>query len=124
MQRRSRVRIFHGALGCAPAAAFGGGVSPLSPRRILLQESPLAVFQFHAGKRYWDRLTGSDSLALVRDAVAVYWRENKLGYVPRLDNAAVSHLMDRGVRSSARIAWLRLTRNFWMRIRFQVIFIS
>lgn len=29
-------------------------------------------------------------------AVAVYWRENRLGYIPRADNMVIANLMDQG----------------------------
>lgn len=96
--------------------------------RILLQASPLAGFQYHAGRRLWDDLREGDALDLVREpdnafdprAVRVEWRGIKLGYVPRRDNEAVARLMDRGTRLEARITRLTKSRNPWQRILFEV----
>ena len=66
-------------------------------RELLIQESPVAGFQYHDGETVWPRLSAGDSLQLLREpanpydrrAVAVYWGESKLGYVPRAANTAV-----------------------------------
>ncbi|MBU2570795.1 MAG: hypothetical protein KJ725_12345 [Gammaproteobacteria bacterium] len=48
------------------------------------------------------------------------WRGYKLGYVPRIDNAACCHLLDNSRRLSARIVALNESRNPWERIQFAV----
>ena len=50
-------------------------------RVLLIQESPVAGFQYHDGESVWPRLSAGDSLELLREpanrydrrAVAVYW---------------------------------------------------
>jgi hypothetical protein len=62
--------------------------------RILVQSSPLAGFQYHAGEALWQEMREGDRLALVREAdnphdgnaVRVEWRGQKLGYLPRAEN--------------------------------------
>ncbi len=96
--------------------------------KILLQESPLAGFQFHEGKQLWHELRVGDALQLVREAdnlhdaraVRVEWRGHFLGYVPRADNEAVARLLDSGTRLEARIVRLREKRNPWQRVLFEV----
>ena len=96
---------------------------------ILIQDSPLAGFQFHAGKMVWKELRVGDGLALVREpgnphdsrAVRVDWRGHKLGYVPRRENADVARLLDRGAPLAARISRLTASRNPWERVRFEVL---
>ena len=74
---------------------------------------------------------GGAALNLVREpdnaydprAVRVDWQGQKLGYVPRTDNAAVSHLLDTGHRLDAEIVTLRNVGNPWDRIEF-VIFLA
>lgn len=96
---------------------------------ILIQDSPLAGFQFHAGKAVWTKLRVGDALALVREpdnphdarAVRVDWRGYKLGYVPRRENADVARLLDRGTPLAARISRLAASRNPWERVRFEVL---
>ncbi|MDR3392802.1 MAG: HIRAN domain-containing protein [Sulfuriferula sp.] len=96
--------------------------------QILVQSSPLAGFQYYAGKALWDEMREGDTLALVREpdnaydahAVRVEWHGAKLGYVPRRDNAAVARMLDNGTAMNARITRLTKSRNPWQRILFDV----
>lgn len=96
--------------------------------RILVQNSPLAGFQYYAGSTRWSDMKTGDALQLVREpdnthdshAVRVEWRGEKLGYLPRAENRAVAAEMDRGTRIEARIAHLREHRNPWERIGIDV----
>ncbi len=96
--------------------------------RMLVQSSPLAGFQFHAGKALWDQLKVGAPLTLVREpenphdrnAVRVDWQGHTLGYVPRRENQAVAMHMDRGGRVEARISRLSLQRDPWQRIEFEI----
>ena len=102
----------------------------LQPRltRTLLQYSPVAGFQYHEGEDVWPWLRVGDALALVREprnrydprAVRLDWEGRKIGYVPALDNAAVSQLMDRDVGLDAVMTRLRVGRDPWQRIEFAV----
>lgn len=96
---------------------------------ILLQDSPLAGFQYHAGKTLWPQMRVGDTLTLVREpdnahdprAVRVEWRGHKLGYVPRRENADVARLMDDGHALAARITRLAEVRDPWSRVRFAIL---
>lgn len=96
--------------------------------RILVQSSPLAGFQYHAGTELWSEMREGDALSLVREAdnehdaraVRVEWRGRKLGYLPRKENRAVSAAMDGGEPVQARIARLREHRNPWQRMLIEV----
>lgn len=96
--------------------------------RVLVQSSPLAGFQFYAGRALWDEMKVGDRLVLVREpenphdarAVRVEWRGRKLGYLPRAENRAVAEEMDRGGRVEARIARLMRHRDPWQRILIDV----
>jgi hypothetical protein len=52
--------------------AFAAPVQAAVSERILLQASPLAGFQYHAGKQVWGELHEGDALELVREADNVY----------------------------------------------------
>jgi hypothetical protein len=96
---------------------------------ILLQESPLAGFQYHAGKKLWPQMQVGDALTLVREpdnphdarAVRVEWQGHKIGYVPRRENADVARLMDGGEVLAARIVRLAEVRDPWSRVRFEIL---
>lgn len=104
--------------------------SPVQARsHVLLQDSPLAGFQFHRGRAVWAALQVGDRLDLVREpdnrydsrAIRVEWRGQKLGYVPRRENADIARLIDNGARLEARITRLTESRDPWQRVRFEII---
>lgn len=96
--------------------------------KVLVQSSPLAGFQYHAGDALWEQMRVGDMLALVREpenshdtnAVRVEWRGHMLGYLPRAENRSVAAEMDRGTTVSARIARLTMDRNPWRRLLIEV----
>jgi hypothetical protein len=96
--------------------------------RILVQSSPLAGFQYHAGEALWQEMREGDRLTLIREAdnphdanaVRIEWRGQKLGYLPRAENRSVAAAMDRGEAVDARIAKLRQHRNPWQRVLIEV----
>jgi hypothetical protein len=96
--------------------------------KLLVQSSPLAGFQYHAGAAVWSDLKVGDQLTLIREpdnlhdarAVRVEWRGVQLGYLPRVENEAVAAAMDRGERVEGRIAALVEHRNPWRRVRIEV----
>jgi len=110
-------------LCCATAAA--------QTIRILVQSSPLAGFQYHAGTTVWDDMKVGDALVLVREpdnphdpnAIRIDWHGQQLGYLPRRENSAVAAEMDRGGRVEARIAQLRVHRNPWQRVLVDVLLV-
>jgi len=93
-----------------------------------LQVSPLAGFQYHEGETLWPLLAAGQPLELVREhgnpydarAIRVDWQGRKLGYIPRMDNAAVAQLLDRGVTVRAHVAGLQENRSPWERVQVEV----
>lgn len=96
--------------------------------RIIVQQSPLAGFQYYEGRDLWNMMRVGDSLQLMREAqnphdanaVRVLWRNEMLGYIPRRENSDVARQMDRGAPVKARIVQLKEARNPWQRIEFEV----
>lgn len=105
-----------------------GEVAAQEGVRLLVQDSPLAGFPYHAGARLWGELRVGDALELAREpdnphdrnAVLVLWRGHKLGYVPRRENAALAWGLDRGAALRARISALARHPNPARRVRFEV----
>jgi len=129
MQRRT---FLHNLL-----AALGGGLSanlnarhlqPEPGRRILLQESPLAGYQYHRAAGIWPFLRVGETLSLRREpanphdanAIAVWFKNEHLGYVPRRENKTLAQMMDRGERLEAQIVRLLEDDNPWRRLRFRI----
>ncbi len=96
--------------------------------RIIVQQSPLAGFQYYDGKVLWDNMRVGDPLTLVREpqnphdanAIRVEWKGQPLGYVPRRDNRDVARQIDRGAPVQARIVNLKEARNPWQRVEFEI----
>ncbi|MFN0039562.1 MAG: HIRAN domain-containing protein [Burkholderiales bacterium] len=96
--------------------------------RILVQSSPLAGFQYHEARAFWEQIRLGDALVLVREpenphdanAVRVDWNGHILGYVPRKENAAIARQLDRGNRLQARIVRLSKHRDPRKRIEFEI----
>lgn len=96
--------------------------------RIIVQQSPLAGFQYYEGRDLWTMMRVGDPLQLTREAqnphdanaVRVLWRNEMLGYIPRRENSDVARQMDRGAPVKARIVQLKEARNPWQRIEFEV----
>ena len=97
--------------------------------QLLLQDSPLAGFQFHAGKKLWPQMRIGDRLTLTREpqnkhdplAIRVEWQGQQIGYVPRRENGDIARLMDHGVPVFARISRLAQSRDPWARVRFEIL---
>ena len=108
-------------IAALPTSASAKAVKPL-------QVSPLAGFQYHSGATLWPRLAIGQPLHLVREpdnsfdprAVRVDWCGHKIGYIPRLDNAAISQLLDGGEQLDAVIAGLMVSNDPWKRVRVEV----
>ena len=114
--------------GTEPASAHESPGGGLSGRPLLLQSSPLAGFQYYAGEQLWSQMKPGDGLELRRApknpydqrAVEVWWQGNMLGHLPRLDNAAVSQMLDRGVELHAMITAMQQSNSPWQRIKLEV----
>lgn len=122
--------------GFLKAFLQGGAYLPLMPavvlatpaRKIIVQQSPIAGFQYYDGEQVFPRLQVDTPLLLIREqdniydknAVAVHFKQYKLGFVPKADNTAVAQMLDRGESLSARVVELAQSRNPWERMRFEV----
>lgn len=113
-----------------PWPAKANVVQATSSRRlVLLQETALAGFQYYDRARCWDQLRVGDALSLVREptnprdarAVAVYWEDHKIGFLPRTANTAPATLLDGGEGLLARITSLIYDADPWNRVRVEVV---
>lgn len=124
INRRMLFKSLLGGVGAAVAAPVAGA----EKRRVLIQELPVAGFQFHEGDYVWSSLRVGQTIKLAREpsnihdslAVAVYSGGAQLGYVPRAENAVVARMMDRGERLEARIERLSVDENPWNRVAISI----
>jgi hypothetical protein len=133
MRRRSLLQILLGGLGIGLGRpVYAKTTPPRNRRRLPLQESPLAGFQYHRAAAIWPFLQVGEPLHLRREpgnphdcnAVAVWFRNEHLGYIPQRENLTLAKLMDQGERLEASIAQLLIAPNPWRRIRIRVELVS
>ncbi len=106
---------------------------PTARRRVILQESPLAGFQYHRAPAIWPFLQVGEHLHLRREptnahdryAIAVWFRNEHLGYIPQRDNRTLARLLDQGERLETTIVRLLNDEpNPWRKIRLQVAWVA
>jgi len=96
---------------------------------ILLQTSPLAGFQYHAGRALFPLFKTGDPVTLIREpenphdsrAVRVEWRGVTIGFAPRADNVDLARIMDRGTPVEGRIVHLQKSRDPWKRVLLDIL---
>lgn len=122
-------RIFLKTILGLPLLAFGAKAQAgPTPQSTLLLKTPVAGFQYYEGERLWPLLNTGDQLSLVREpanpydpkAVAVYRQADKLGYIPRADNAVIANLMDQGRALQALLHTKNQGANPWKRLSVEV----
>ena len=58
-----------------------------------------------------------------REAVAVYFRNDKLGFVPRTENSTIAQMLDRGERLEATISRVLNDTDPWERVRMSIFLV-
>ncbi len=130
MKRR---RFIHSLFALPAVALYPAGKNIAAPVRgeapeILLQESPIAGFQYYDGELVFYDLYPGMALELVREpdnkrdsqAIEVQCPLGKLGYVPRAANTALAQMMDRRVTLHAELTQLTESADPWQMARFKV----
>jgi hypothetical protein len=117
-------------------AAAGGALTASSPARparagsahLHLQDCRIAGSHHYDCLRLLPRLRSGDALRLQWQpqnphdarAIEVFWRDHKLGYSPRLDNAAAASLADRAHALHAEIIGIDDPDDEWEPVRLRV----
>jgi HIRAN domain-containing protein len=109
---------------CATALSWAEGATA----RIVVQDSPLAGFQYYDGKTLWEDMKPGESLTLRREpenphdanAIRIEWKGRVLGYVPRRANSDLARQMDHGAAVEARITELVRHRNGRNRVSYEI----
>ena len=100
-------RSFLKRLALLPALLVPGtAANAAASRHVTIQTSPINGMAYYEAGQVLSDLRVGDSLELRREpdnrhdgrAVEVYWRNRKLGYLPRVENAAVAQMADAGQR--------------------------
>lgn len=116
----------------AALALLSWGANASSQAVQILQTSPVAGFQHHAGPALFALMEVGDVLALRREpdnphdprAVRVYWRGAQIGYAPRADNVDLARFMDLGYQVEGRIIHLQASRDPWKRVLMEIVLLD
>ena len=91
------------------------------PKKVLLLRRHVAGFQYGAGPQLIGKMKKGDELRLVSEpenkfdnkAIAVYWKQHKIGYVPAADNEIPDNILKQEVKLTARIENLDRNAEPW-----------
>ncbi len=128
MSRRSFIKTVIG-LGFLPIAVKAKVINNVQPATdILLQQSAIAGFQYYQAENIFTQMNIGDSLTLQAEpqnkydhnAIAVYWKNSKLGYIPRRENKTLIQMLQRGQKLTAEIKHLQNSASVWERISVNV----
>ncbi len=123
LNRRTLLRF----LGLGSAAAPAATASAMRmPQQLEVLDTYIAGYGYYQNLDLLSQMALGDSLQLQREpdnrhdtsAIIVYWHDRKIGYVPRVNNLALSRLMDQHRRVIASIRWL--DSDSWQPVGFVV----
>lgn len=125
--RRHFLKSLSGLLVAVPGLAKAVSSKKASGRPLKILETRIAGYAYYEGERCLTNIRPGDQLELRRQprnrydmqAIEVYWDGQKVGYVPRMNNAALSKLMDKGEVVQARVSCVDKRQN-WEPVGFDV----
>jgi len=120
-------RLFAGGAAVI-AAKYAGAIVPEAKRDIYLDSVYIAGFQYYKGTELEKELKENDLLSLKRQAenphdyfaVEVYSGNQKLGYLPRVENKIIARMMDQGVNMKAIIRKIEPEAHPYRRVKIRV----
>lgn len=112
--------------------ASRGIISKPSPIWLCLERFHIAGFRYYDGLALLARLRPGDRLRLWAEpdnlydpwAVEVFWGENKLGYVPRRQNATIYRLLVQGAAVEGRICAVESAAAPWEMVEAEALLIA
>ena len=124
MQRRHFLSGFWGLAGFYLPAAR----TETKTAATVLLETHIAGYQYYSGDQVESFIQPGDRLKLACEfdnpydskAIQIFWRQTKLGYIPRRYNGVIAQMMHRGTRLNASVLTLTSAQLSWRRLRFNV----
>jgi len=132
MHRRTFIQTLISGLAVLGTSGVVYSQKRMGQRKLLLQESPLAGYQYHRAQGVWPFLREGELLQLKREphnrhdsnAIGVWFKNDRLGYVPRRENLTLAQMMDRGEKLEGCITRLVVEGDPWRRVRFSVVLMA
>ena len=100
-----------------------------APQRKFIYSQYVAGYQFHAGPEVEHLMQPGHEVQLVRQpkheqdprAIALYWRNRQIGYIPCRHNRVLANMLDEEVPLYAEIAKVNLENEMWKRIQIGIL---
>jgi len=97
-------------------------------RRLTLLETQVAGYQYYQGKLVEPGLKAGMPLGLIREpnnsydsnAIAVYYGQTKIGFIPRAENAVLANILDQGMLLNATLKAFNPNMPAWGRVELEV----
>jgi hypothetical protein len=124
LNRRRALKFFIGLFAAAPIAAKASAAK--QGRELSILQTRIAGFAHYKGHQCLPHMQVGQKIILRREptnrhdrkAIEVYWQGNKIGYVPRISNVALSQLMDQRESITARLT--EIYHRNWEPLGFEV----
>lgn len=108
-------------IGATTMVPFGAARARAPQRMLWLHHSRIAGSHYYRLEQIVQLIQPDDPLTLQRQtdnrhdpaAIEVFWKNEKIGYVPRRHNTAAASLMDRGYQVEARVLRLMDQDEVW-----------
>lgn len=99
-----------------------------SRQQIKLITSSVAGYQYYDGNLVEHELTAGMPLTLVREpknrydsnAIAIYYKSNKIGFIPMAENAILANMLDEGIMLETTVTAFNPEMPTWGRVEVEV----
>lgn len=103
--------------------------APAQLKYVRLINFYIAGYQYHQGRKIEHLLKPRGVVAMKREpqnhydhnAIALYFEDAKIGYVPSVDNEILSNMLDNNIALQARVASVNPTYSTWERVELDVL---
>ena len=101
---------------------------PDVPTPVEIYTGFIAGYQYYSGEKSEHLFSSAEEVKLVREpfnpfdpnAIAVYFKEQKIGFIPMVDNTILTKMIDQNMPLTARIKSIRLQQPTWERVEISV----
>lgn len=97
---------------------------PIKEKKLIYSEY-IKGFQFNEGKSFLLKFKKGEVLIMQREpendydenAVAIYWNNKKIGYLPVMENVSISNMLDQNIALTCTIEEVNVKAQLWEAVR-------
>ena len=105
---------------------------PEEEKTTALLKCYIAGYAYYEGDRVINQLKPGLKLDLIREpenpydskAIAVYFQQHKLGFIPRVNNKVIATIMDQKTTVFAKILKIKPEENDWEKVKLEVLMVG